>query len=161
MPLSARHSWAPRPPFHFIVPSPRSIRQVLAADVTLKAWEERRRRLDALTSIVRQSLPRPLAERIRVAHAEGRELTLASDAGATAAIVRQRGPDVLAALRREGWEFSAIRVRVQVRPEPEIERKPVLNQVDRSAFRPLARLARELPSGPLKAALDRFLRRAG
>ena len=43
---------------------------------------------------------------------------LAADAGAIAAVVRQRAPDLLAALRREGCQFTAIRVRVQVRGDP-------------------------------------------
>lgn len=144
-----------------MAPFARPIKQILADDATLARWEERRRRLDALTGIVRRRLPRPLAERIRVADAEGRELTLVSDAGATAAIVRQRGPDLLAALQREGWEFTGIRVRVQVRVEPARLNKRAHNQIDRTALRPLAGLARDLPPGPLKAALARFLRRSG
>jgi hypothetical protein len=139
----------------------RPLKQVLADDATLERWQERRRRLDALTGIVRRFLPRPLAERIHVAQAEDGELTLACEAGATAAIVRQRGPDLVAALRREGWEFSRIRVRVQVRSDPVPVKKLASNQLDRSALRPLAGLARELRPGPLKAALERFLRRAG
>jgi hypothetical protein len=141
--------------------SPRPIKQILADDATLKRWDERRRSLDTLTGIVRRSIPRPLAERIRVTAAEDRELTLATDAGASAAIIRQRTPDLLAALQREGWKFSAIRVRVQVRTESEPMKKAPSNQLDRAALRPLIRLARELPDGPLKAALGRFLRRSG
>ncbi len=144
-----------------MVLSPRPFKQVLAGDATLARWQERRERLDTLTGIVRRFLPRPLAERIHVADAENRDLTLATDGGATAAIVRQRGPDLLAALQREGWEFTGIRVRVQVRAEPAPVKKKAVNQMDRSAFRPLAGLARELPPGRLKAALVRFLRRAG
>jgi hypothetical protein len=141
--------------------SPRPIRQILSGDATLARWDERRRRTDALTAVVRRFLPRPLAERVRVADVDDRELMLVSDAGATAAILRQRGPDLLLALRREGWEFTGIRVRVQVRSEPAPMKKHAQTQIDRSCFRPLAGLARDLPPGPLKAALARFLRRAG
>lgn len=141
--------------------TPRPIKQILADDATLKRWDERRRSLDALTGIVRRYLPRPLAERIRVTAAEDCELTLATDAGASAAIIRQRTPDLLAALQREGWKFTGIRVRVQVRADPAPVRKAPPNQLDRAALRPLTRLARELPDGPLKAALGRFLRRSG
>jgi hypothetical protein len=158
---TARHPQANRTPYPSMVFSPRPLKQVLADDATLRRWEERRRHLDALTRIVRGLHPRPLAERIHVADADGPELTLACDAGATAAIVRQRGPDMLAALRREGWEFSAIRVRVQVRADPAPSPKATPNQLDRSAFRHLAALARGLSPGPLKAALERFLRRSG
>ena len=137
------------------------MKQILADDATLRQWDERRRRLEGLSGIVRGFLPRPLAERVRVTAAEDRELTLAADAGASAAIIRQRTPDLLAGLQREGWDFTEIRVRVQVRSEPAPVKKARPNQVDRAHLRPLTRLARELPDGPLKAALGRFLRRAG
>ncbi len=96
-----------------------------------------------------------------MADAEGHELQLAVDAGAIAAIVRQRTPDLIAILRRDGWQFTGIRVRVQVRIAPQIQRKVDVNQPDKESLRPLAGLARKLPAGPLKNALARFLRRAG
>jgi hypothetical protein len=52
-------------------------------------------------------------------------------------------------------------VRVQVRVDPPRNRKPLANPLDRSSLQPLCALARDLPAGPLKAALERFLRRAG
>ena len=42
-----------------------------------------------------------------------------------------------------------------------IVRQPVVNQPDRSSLRSMAALARTLPRGPLKTALERFLRRTG
>ena len=140
--------------------SPQSLHRILAADPALAAWDARRRREAALTAIVRRHLPRALAERIRVAEDRGPELNLIADAGAIAAVARQRAPDLLAELRREGCEFTSIRVRVQVSTAPRKSEKPLPNQIDRSALRSLATLAQDLPSGPLKAALARFLRRA-
>ena len=102
-----------------------------------------------------------LALRIRIAEERNGQLELAADAGAIAAIVRQRSAELLTALKREGWEFTGIRVRVQVRTEPAPSRKPLANPVDRSALQPLSALARGLPDGPLKTALHRFLRRVG
>lgn len=141
--------------------SPQSLQRILAADPALAAWEARRRREALLTAIVRRHLPRPLAERVRVAEERGHELNLVADAGAIAAITRQRGPDLLAELQREGHEFTAIRVRVQVASATRAMQKPSLKQLDRAALRPLAGLASELPAGPLKSALARLLRRAG
>jgi hypothetical protein len=141
--------------------SPQSLQRILAADPVLAAWEARRRREALLTAIVRRHLPRPLAERIRVAEERGPELNLIADAGAIAAVARQRAPDLLAELQREGCEFTSIRVRVQVvSAAPKIQ-KPALKQIDRGALRTLGALAQELPAGPLKVALTRFLRRAG
>ena len=139
--------------------SPQPLQRILAADPALAAWDARRRREVALTAIVRRHLPRPLAERIRVADERGPELNLIADAGAIAAVARQRAPDLLAELKREGCEFTSIRVRVQVAAGPARTEKPLVKQIDRSALRPLAALARDLPSGPLKTALARFLRR--
>ena len=140
---------------------PQPLKRLLATDATLAAWDARWRKETALTATIRRHLPRPLAERIRVTDASGSELILAAEAGAIAAVARQRAPDLLAALRDEGYEFTGIRVRVQVHSEPRPPAKPVAKQFDRAAIRPLAVLARDLPPGPLKAALDRFVRRAG
>jgi hypothetical protein len=144
-----------------MVRSPQLLRQILSADPTLAGWDARRRREAALTSLVRCHLPRALADRVRVADAEGHELQLVVEAGAVAAIVRQRTPDLVAALQRDGWQFTGIRVRVQVRVPPPIQHKVDMNQPDKESLRPLAGLARNLPAGPLKTALARFLRRAG
>ena len=141
--------------------TPQPLQQILAADAMVAGWNARRRREEALVAIVRRHLPRALAERIRVADARGAVLELAADAGAIAAVVRQRTPDLLVELGREGWEFTGIRVRAQVRIDPAPVRKIVSNPIDRSALRPLAGLARDLPPGPLKEALARFLRRVG
>jgi len=98
---------------------------------------------------------------VRVVNAEGGELELAVEAGAIAAVVRQRSPDLLSALLREHWQFTGIRVRVQVRVNPEARAKVIINQPDRESLRPMAELARRLPPGPLKASLARLLRRLG
>jgi Dna[CI] antecedent DciA-like protein len=137
------------------------LKQILTADAVLAQWEARRTREHALTIVVRRHLPRPLAPRIHVVDARSGELELAADAGAVAAMLRQRSADLLAALRSQGWEFTGIRVRVQVRDDPGPRPKASVNQPDRSSLQALAALARRLPRGPLKVALERFLRRAG
>ncbi len=141
--------------------SPQSLKRILATDPTLAAWTARQQRQAALTAQVRRHLPRALALRIRVADDQGTELTLAADAGAIAGIARQRAPDLLAELRREGYEFTSIRVRVQVGAGARETKKPVAKHIDRAALRPLASFVAALPGGPLKASLARLLRRAG
>ena len=93
--------------------------------------------------------------RVRVAEERNGQLELAADAGAIAAIVRQRSAELLTALKREGWEFTGIRVRVQVRSEPRPTPESRLQiQLDRSRSAAVggARAA-SCPAGPLKAAL--------
>ena len=144
-----------------MVRAPQPLARILRSDATLAAWAARRDREMALAGIVRRHLPRPLALRVRVTEERNGQLELAADAGAIAAIIRQRSAELLTALKREGWEFTGIRVRVQVRVDPLPRRKVLANPVDRSLFQPLAALNRSLPAGPLKTALERFLRRAG
>ena len=141
--------------------SPQTLERILAADPLTAAWVKRQRRVSALTQLVRRHLPRTLAGRIRVSEAEGPELVLVAGAGAIAGVARQRAPDLLAALRREGCEFTSIRVRVQVDVGMKDEPKSLMKQIDSASLQPLAKLARELPGGPLRASLARLLRRVG
>lgn len=132
--------------------------RILAADAQLASWNARREREAKLTALVRHTLPRPVAERVVVAHGDGPTLTLATPSGAIASVVRQQGPEILARLAREGWQFSGIRVRVQPQQKPSESQKPVPRQWDSANRRPLVALERRLAPGPLKAALGKFLK---
>jgi hypothetical protein len=143
-----------------MIRAPQSLQRILRADATLAGWTARRDRDEALAVIVRRHLPRPLGTRLRIAEERNGQLELAADSGAVAAIVRQRSAELLTALKREGWEFTGIRVRVQVRADPLPRPKILPNPIDRQMLQPLAQLARTLPAGPLKTSLERFLRRA-
>ena len=138
-----------------MVRAPQLFQRILRSDATLAGWAARRDREEALAGIVRRHLPRPLALRIRIAEDRNGQLELAADAGAVAAIVRQRSAELLTALKREGWEFTGIRVRVQVRVDPVPHRKALANPLDRSALQPLAKL----PCGPpwIRKATGYFL----
>lgn len=140
-------------------PKPLPLARVFETDPRIAAWTTRLKSEVALTTIVRRQLPRALAERVRVTGAREGLLELAVAAGAVAATVRQRSPDLAAALRREGWDFTEIRIRVQVRGEPAPERKIVARQMDSEAAS-LFGLAATLRPGPLRSALDRWSRRA-
>ena len=142
------------------MPRPLPLSQVLERDATLSAWSKRQQLEAQLTGLVRALLPRPVASQVRVAATEAQCLELAAGAGAIAAVLRQRAPDLLAALRREGWDFTQIRVRVQVRTSPEQSVKSAANQRDATASGPLLDLAERLPDGPLRESLKRWSRRA-
>ncbi|MEP7207263.1 MAG: hypothetical protein ABI920_10020 [Casimicrobiaceae bacterium] len=141
--------------------SPQPLHRVMAADETLAGWQARRRDEEALTALVRRQLPRQLGARVRATVLPSGEVELVSAAGAVAAAVRQRAPDLLLALQAEGWHCSGVRVRVQVSTSTPAPVRPAPRPIDRDALAPMARLARSLPQGPLKAALARFLRRTG
>jgi hypothetical protein len=135
--------------------------RILADDAQIAAWYDRMAQEMRLTTAVRRVLPRALADRVRVAEAAPEALTLGVAAGAVAAVVRQRSPDILAGLRREGFDFTELRVRVQVRTEAPAPHKPAGNQKGRVDSAHLRQLAATLPPGPLKAAVERLVRRAG
>ncbi len=141
-------------------PNPaKPLSRILADDAQIATWRARAEQEARLTTAVRRHLPRALADRVRVAEAVPGALTLAAAAGAVAAVVRQRSPDLLAGLRREGFDFTELRVRVQVRNEPAGPDKSHVNQSGKVVSAPLRRLARDLPDGPLRAAVERLARK--
>lgn len=135
------------------------LQRIVTADAQLAAWNRRRLHEEAVLRAVRRLLPRPVAERVRVVDSLGTTLVLATSAGAIASVVRQRVPDLLVGLRRDGWEFNGIAVRVQPESMPLSSRKNEPRQWDSSTRRPLVALEANLSPGPLKAALGRLLRR--
>jgi hypothetical protein len=137
----------------------RPLSRILAADTQIGAWHERMQRESRLTAAVRRLLPRALADRVRVAEAEPPVLKLAVPAGAVAAVVRQRSPDLLAGLRREGWDFTQFEVRVQVGTGVPSYMKVDKNQLNRVNPAPLRQLASRLPPGPLRDAVQRLARK--
>jgi hypothetical protein len=139
--------------------APQSLARVLAADATLSAWNARRERDAAILRTVRRALPRPVAERVFVGDSGGPELGLVTPAGAIAAIVRQRTPELLRLLGHEGWKFNGLRVRVQPRADSPVVQKKVPRQWDSRGRASVETLAAGLAPGPLRTALERWLRR--
>jgi hypothetical protein len=139
--------------------SPKPLSRILAHDAQIGAWHERMEQESRVTAAVRRLLPRALADRVRVADAGTSTLQLSVPAGAVAAVVRQRSPDLLAGLRREGWNFTEFRVVVQVGTGVPVKGKIVVNQKYRINPDPLRELARDLPAGPLRDAIERLARR--
>lgn len=142
--------------------APRALQAVIAGDATLAGWQARRAREERLTRAIRAHLPRQLGERIDIRETDAGAMELVTTAGAIAAAVKQRLPDLRVALQREGFEPGELRVRVQVSvatsPPP---RKAAPQRLDRAAAAPLASLAKSLPAGPLRDAIAKLLRRAG
>jgi hypothetical protein len=132
--------------------------RIVDADAQLASWNGRRLREEAVLRAVRRALPGPVAERVFVAKGDSGMLELATSAGAIASVVRQRGPDILAALARDGFEFSGLRIRVQPQSMPMSWQRNVPRQWDSASRAPLAALAPRLSDGPLKAALLRLLK---
>ena len=139
----------------------RPLALIVTEDATLAAWHARLQRENLLTAIVRRHLPRALADRVRVAEMGSGTLTLAVAAGAVAAVIRQRTPDLLRGLRREGWDFTELRLRVQVGGLGRELHQAASVQRTKFDPSPLHRLARSLSDGPLKRAVLTLARHAG
>jgi hypothetical protein len=143
------------------VPSkPRTLARVLETDAQLAGWTARQRREAALTRALRKHLPRALGERFRVSDARDGILEISAGAGAIAATLRQRAPDLRLALARDGFDFNEIRVRVQVAGIAAVAQKAHPRQWDSRSAAPLFTLSDTLAEGPLKNALTRWSRRA-
>ena len=137
----------------------RSLARVLESDAQFAEWTARRRREVELTHMLRKHLPRPLGERIRVTDCREGVLEIAATAGAIAATLRQRAPELRAALARDGAEFHELRVRVQVAALAPAREDGEARPWDVRQAAPLFDLANQLADGPLKAALSRWSRR--
>jgi hypothetical protein len=130
--------------------------QILSADASLARWTERQRREHTILERLRTGLPPALARHIEAASATAEELTLVTTSGASAALLRQRGPALLAALDRAGWKFTVIKVRVQARSARRASEKNVLKQIDARSAARLRAGAREVADPRLRAAMNRL-----
>ena len=140
-------------------PQHQTFARVLDSDARLAEWTARHREEAALTRLVRTHLPRSIGERIRVTDARDGVLEIAASAGAIAAAVRQRVPDLRGALARDGHPFAEVRVRVHVSGASIAGEPAAKRQWDSHDASPLFELADRLPGGPLKEALRRWSRR--
>ena len=136
-----------------------TLARVLDSDARLAEWAARHRDEQALTRLVRAHLPRSIGERVRVTDARSGVLELAASAGAIAAALRQRAPDLRNALALDGHRFAEVRVRVQVSGSALVPERVPKRQWDSRDASPLFELADRLPGGPLKDALRRWSRR--
>jgi hypothetical protein len=134
----------------------RLLGQVLETEAALADLQRRRERELRLQLRLRRALPPALAAHVSVADARSQDLELVAASGAAAALLRQRAPDVLHKLAREGWEFTGIRVRVQARPAVSEPEKPPKKQLDEAVATTLEALASRLGDAPLAKALRRL-----
>lgn len=138
----------------------RPIRQILAAEPALTRWLDRQQHEHAVLQQVKRALPPALAAHVEAADAGSQQLVLAATGGAAAALLRQRAPELLQALEREGWKFTGIRIRVQPRSAGGLPEKSVSKQIDAISAAKLTARARALADPALREALLRLAGRA-
>jgi len=135
---------------------PRRMQRIVNDDPALAALWDRTRPLRELQQLYVTCVPPYLGSASRVGSVAGDELKLFADSGAAATRLRLLAPGLLAEFRGKGWQFSAIRVAVQVRSRSEPPAQAPRKTLDPAGRRSLQRLADSLPESPLQAAIRRL-----
>lgn len=94
-------------------PFTRPIAEALGANATLGSLLERLRESEARMKVVRQVLPPALRPHVRPGVLDETGWNLLAPNGAVAAKLRQCLPAIEQVLVQEGWQATAIRVKVQ------------------------------------------------
>ena len=135
---------------------PRRIQRIVTDDPALAALWDRTKPLRELQKLYAACVPPYLRSTSRVGTVVGDELKLFADSGAAATRLRLLAPGLLAEFRSKGWQFSAIRVAVQVRPRTEAPPGTPRDSPGASGKKSLQKLADTLPESPLQAAIGRL-----
>ena len=141
--------------------SARKLERIVNDDPALAVLWNQTRSLRELQKLYVTLVPPYLRSASRVGTVAREELKLFADSGAVATRLRLLAPDLLLEFRAKGWQFSAIRVGVQVRVRPDPPLKTLRAPLDDRARTALARTAEALEDSPLKRALERLAKRAG
>jgi hypothetical protein len=139
----------------------RTLAQIIAAEPALAELRGRLAPIAVLQQLCRQHLPSTLRDSIRVGDLAGQELKLFVDNGSMATQLRQHAPELLATLKCKGYEFTGIRVAVQVRTAASESKESLPKQIDAIGRHTLGRLADSLgEQNPLRSAVERLLARS-
>jgi hypothetical protein len=123
-------------------------------DFRLREALARTRTLNALQTILRESVPRSIAAELRVRRLDEGILYLAAATGGAAAKTREMLPTLQQRFCRHGFELKGIRVSVDRKPRRRIERERA--RFDPLAQRHLEKLAARLEDSPLKRAVQKL-----
>ena len=108
-----------------------------------------------------ESIPPQLAKFCSLGEFSGGNLTLYAGNGAIAAKLRQISPSLLLKFRKKGYEVTAIRIAVQAHIHTEGMDNSAAKklQIGQAGVESLNQLAAELPSSPLKMAIESLLKK--
>lgn len=134
----------------------RPVFQILASATTLTGWIDRRRVEQRLEARVRDLLPKAFGTHVAVGDGRPPMLVLVAASGAAATMLRHRAPELLEGLRSDGFQFTGIKVRVQVRSAPGRSDKVMQDHRDKPNASALIAVAATIDDPALKAALRRL-----
>lgn len=137
----------------------RSLDEHLRRDDGIASLQAHVHRLLQLQQILTGILPAPLARACRVANFKQGVLIIHAENGAVATKLRQLTTTVNNGFRRQGEVLSEVRIKVQpldAQPQPKPPpRAATLGNAGRAS---IERLLGKLPDGPLRQALNGFIR---
>jgi len=136
--------------------SARKLERIVNDDPALAMLLKQTRPLRELQKLYATLVPPYLRSASRVGTVAREELKLFADSGAVATRLRLLAPDLLLEFRAKGWQFSAIRVGVQVNIRSETAPGKPRAPLDDKAKSALQRVADELDDSPLKQAMQRL-----
>jgi hypothetical protein len=139
---------------------PRKMQRIVTDDPALAVLWDRTRPLRELQKLYATLVPPYLRAASRVGSVAREELKLLADSGAVATKLRLLAPDLLREFRAKGWQFSSIRVAVQVRIPAPAQGKYARAPLDARSRSALLQTAAKLGESPLKDALTRLATRS-
>lgn len=134
----------------------RPVFQILASATTLTGWIDRQRVEQRLEARVRDLLPKALGTHVAVGDGRPPMLVLVAASGAAATMLLHRAPELLEGLRSDGFQFTGIKVRVQVRSAPGRSNKVMQDHRDKPNASALLAVAAGISDPALRAALRRL-----
>lgn len=138
---------------------PRKMQRIVTDDPALAVLWDRTRPMRELQKLYATLVPPYLRAASRVGSVAPEELKLFADSGAVATRLRLLAPDLLREFRAKGWQFSSIRVAVQVRIPAPTPGKNARAPLDARSRAVLMKTAATMDDSPLKDALTRLATR--
>ena len=140
----------------------RTLDDYLNADAAMARLAAHAEHLLKLQQLFQEAVPATLAQSCRIANTKLGVIVIHAENGAIAAKLRQIEPSLRDAFHSRGVQVTEIRIKVQpldsaLRNTPPVQ-AAILGDASRAS---IARLADNLPDGPLRDALGRFIARSG
>ena len=134
----------------------RKVAEILDDSPALTSLAAVARRTAELQRLYLETVPAELRQASRVGWVRRNVLCLAAANSAVAAKLRQIAPRILDRFCREGFEFNAMRVEVQVGYAPRREARTGRRPLSAKALASVCRAADAVQDSPLRAALRRL-----
>jgi hypothetical protein len=139
--------------------SARKVSDILGDSGELGTIAEAARRVARLQRLYLEAVPRELVESSRIGWARGDVLSITADNGAAAAKLRQIPARILHHMRQTGFEFSSMRIEIQVGRPFRLGAYRHTKPLSSHALSAIDRTLAEISDSPLKAALAMLSRR--